>query len=419
MRTRQSTASAKTRSSDGETVTRQPAASSPVLEPPQTRNPLTDSPSTYPGVDWGGSDTASSESTETTRLQFPERTPQPFESRGYGPEAQSHIYRAVKGTGTDPDGVPEPVLDVLASPGQSLDGTIQQTLEDRMDADFSNVQIHTGAKAAEAAEAIDAKAFTCGNAIVFNSGEYDPNSPEGQFLLAHELAHVTQQNGGAPISMMPQANADLEIDPDPQLEREADEAAKQALSGEEPLTVNRMGTEMHIQRSAEDSKMSRREVITLGNPNVGKQQSMKDQQGKIKGFLKDFTDTKVRLPVEELEALVTSVDTIEDMYAYPAERDIEPSSDLEQWINNPLMRGYRAAGATSSVFGLLALGFTPQAVAALAVGVSVAAILRRYGDEIGEEARKWLKARLEENDEQAPADNSGAGEDPYKGGNSQ
>ncbi|NGM68022.1 DUF4157 domain-containing protein [Natronolimnobius sp. AArcel1] len=118
-----------------------------------------------------------------------------------------------------------------------------------MDADFSNVRIHTGAKAAEAADAIDAKAFTCGNDIVFNSGEYDPESGEGQFLLAHELAHVKQQTG-APISMMPQEGTDVEIDPDPQLEREADETAKQALSGDEPVVVNRMGTDVHIQRTA-------------------------------------------------------------------------------------------------------------------------------------------------------------------------
>ncbi|EMA41365.1 eCIS core domain-containing protein, partial [Halobiforma nitratireducens] len=111
---------------------------------------------------------------------------------------------------------------------------------------------HTGPKAAEAADAIDAKAFTCGNAIVFNAGEYDPSSPEGQFLLAHELAHVKQQHGGAPISMMPKPNAELEIDPDPQLEREADQTAKEALSGEEPLTVSRMGTDVHIQRFEND-----------------------------------------------------------------------------------------------------------------------------------------------------------------------
>ncbi|NGM70119.1 DUF4157 domain-containing protein [Natronolimnobius sp. AArcel1] len=319
-----------------------------------------------------------------------------------------HIQRALEGTGTSEDEVPDTVLDVLGDGGQSLEQPIQRALEERMDADFSNVRIHTGAKAAEAADAIDAKAFTCGNDIVFNSGEYDPESGEGQFLLAHELAHVKQQTGAA-ISMMPQEGADLEIDPDPHLEREADETAQQALSGDKPLVVNPMGADMHIQRSTKGPQMSRRELVTLGNPEKGTPSSSTDQGGKIKQFLDDFSTVKVRLSVDELKSLVTSVDTVDDMYSYLAERDIEPSSDLEEWINSPLLRGYRSAGATSSVFGLLALGFTPQAVAALSVGVSVAAVLRKYGDEIGDEARKWLRKRLDETEETIVEEESGTG----------
>ncbi|ELY88620.1 hypothetical protein [Natrinema altunense] len=41
----------------------------------------------------------------------------------------------------------------------------------------------------------------------------------------------------------------LEIDPDPQLEREAENAAQQAMA-DGPVTINRMGSAMHIQRSA-------------------------------------------------------------------------------------------------------------------------------------------------------------------------
>ncbi|WP_228434388.1 DUF4157 domain-containing protein [Natrarchaeobaculum aegyptiacum] len=157
-----------------------------------------------------------------------------------------------KGTGIDPQNVPERVLDVWGTPRKSLNKPVQQALEDRVDADLSDVRIHTGGTAAKAAEAIDARAFTCGNDIVFNAGEYDPESPEGQ----HLLAHATQQNGGAPISMMPQEGADLEIDPDPQLEHEADQAAEQALNGGEPLVVNRTGTGVHIQRSVKGALSS-------------------------------------------------------------------------------------------------------------------------------------------------------------------
>jgi len=111
---------------------------------------------------------------------------------------------------------------------------------------FGDVRIHTGSPAAEACESINARAFTVGNHIAFNSGEYDPSSPEGQHVLAHELAHVRQQTQGA-VSMLPQENMELEVDPDPALEREAEEAAQQVME-DGPVVVNRMGCEMQIQR---------------------------------------------------------------------------------------------------------------------------------------------------------------------------
>ncbi|RZH69730.1 DUF4157 domain-containing protein, partial [Natrinema altunense] len=77
---------------------------------------------------------------------------------------------------------------------------------------LGDVRIHTGPKAAQACDQINARAFTVGNHVAFNAGEYDPSSPEGQHVLAHELAHVRQQTGGA-VSMLPQEDLGLEIDP--------------------------------------------------------------------------------------------------------------------------------------------------------------------------------------------------------------
>ncbi|MDS0283960.1 DUF4157 domain-containing protein [Haloarcula onubensis] len=142
---------------------------------------------------------------------------------------------------------PDAVHEVLESRGRPLPDRIQSDIEDRMDASFGDVTVHTGAKAADACDAINARAFTVGNHIAFNTGEYDPASPEGQHVLAHELAHVEQQTGGA-ISMLPQDDLDLEIDPDPQLEREAEETAQRVMEGGE-LGVQRLGqTEVHVQR---------------------------------------------------------------------------------------------------------------------------------------------------------------------------
>ena len=55
-------------------------------------------------------------------------------------------------------------------------------------------------QAAAACEDINARAFTVGNHVAFNRGEYAPDSPDGQHVIAHELAHVRQQNADISIS---------------------------------------------------------------------------------------------------------------------------------------------------------------------------------------------------------------------------
>jgi hypothetical protein len=59
---------------------------------------------------------------------------------------------------------------------------------------FGRVRIHTDSKAAESANAVSAKAYTVGADIVFGAGYYSPESAAGRHLIAHELAHVTQQS---------------------------------------------------------------------------------------------------------------------------------------------------------------------------------------------------------------------------------
>jgi hypothetical protein len=68
-------------------------------------------------------------------------------------------------------------------------------LEPRFGYDFSRVRIHADVAAAESARALNALAYTSGQDIVFDSGQFRPGSPAGQKLLAHELTHVVQQTG--------------------------------------------------------------------------------------------------------------------------------------------------------------------------------------------------------------------------------
>ncbi len=160
--------------------------------------------------------------------------------------------------------VPESVRKVVSSTGHSLDTAVQRTMEDRMGEDFSDVQVHTGLRAAKAAEDINAKAFTVGNHVAFNRGEYDPSSAEGQHVIAHELAHVRQQTGGA-VSMLPQEDVQLEIDPDPELEREAEETAQRVMEGSE-LGIQRLEeTTVHVQRMSDFGKQAKQNLNDISS----------------------------------------------------------------------------------------------------------------------------------------------------------
>ena len=81
----------------------------------------------------------------------------------------------------------------LQGGGQPLPKSIKSYFEPRFGRDFSSVRVHTDSQAAEMAQVVNAKAFTCGRDVVF-AEQHLPESPEGQKLLAHELVHVVQQD---------------------------------------------------------------------------------------------------------------------------------------------------------------------------------------------------------------------------------
>jgi len=85
----------------------------------------------------------------------------------------------------------------LKSSGQPMQETSRKFFEPRFGHDFSNVRLHTDSVAAKSAQSINALAYTTGNNIVFNNGQYTPETPSGQRLLAHELTHVVQQGAAA------------------------------------------------------------------------------------------------------------------------------------------------------------------------------------------------------------------------------
>jgi hypothetical protein len=82
--------------------------------------------------------------------------------------------------------------------GSPLSSRERDFFEPRLGRNLSQVRIHHDAVAAESARSFHAQAYTTRHHIVFAAGRYASQTPAGLRLLAHELAHVAQQSGGAP-----------------------------------------------------------------------------------------------------------------------------------------------------------------------------------------------------------------------------
>jgi peptidoglycan hydrolase-like protein with peptidoglycan-binding domain len=90
----------------------------------------------------------------------------------------------------------EAMLRRQRSGGQALPEAARQQMESAMGTDFSGVRVHSGPEATELNREISAHAFTVDNHVFFRDGMPDTSSPDGQHLLAHELAHTIQQSPG-------------------------------------------------------------------------------------------------------------------------------------------------------------------------------------------------------------------------------
>jgi hypothetical protein len=111
------------------------------------------------------------------------------------PEPQ--LQRTGADSGSREVAAPPIVHEVIHSASRPLDPSTREFMEPRFGYDFSGVRIHTDARAAELAGAIQARAFAVGQEIVFGAGEFAPETNHGRQLMAHELTHVVQQERGA------------------------------------------------------------------------------------------------------------------------------------------------------------------------------------------------------------------------------
>lgn len=101
--------------------------------------------------------------------------------------------KRVESSDSEPTAVPPTVHEVVGSPGQPLDAATRAFMEPRFGHHFSQVRVHTDAKAVESARDVNASAYTVGRNIVFGAGQFLPGTRGGLQLLSHELTHVVQQ----------------------------------------------------------------------------------------------------------------------------------------------------------------------------------------------------------------------------------
>src|SRR5579862_7893810 len=139
-----------------------------------------------------------------------------------------------------------PALAPPAERSQPLPEHLRRPFESGFGHDFSRVRIHADQPAAASAAALDARAYTVGDDVVFGATQYAPDTSTGQMLLAHELSHVVQQStAGA-------GNAshgyDLDQPDDARYEREADHAATRVLTGQPAGTLSPLAAGAQVQR---------------------------------------------------------------------------------------------------------------------------------------------------------------------------
>ncbi|MEO6632961.1 MAG: DUF4157 domain-containing protein, partial [Mucilaginibacter sp.] len=105
-----------------------------------------------------------------------------------GPGGVMPVTKASTGAGVSP--AVHNRIAATQGGGSSLDGATSSFMSDRFGVDFGNVKIHTDNESAQMSRELNARAFTVGRDIYFNSGEYEPGTGSGRHLLAHELTHT-------------------------------------------------------------------------------------------------------------------------------------------------------------------------------------------------------------------------------------
>lgn len=207
-------------------------------------------------------------------------------ARAAGPPPGQHDSAPIYRSAADLDGIIDHTVATgladraRSSTGQALPAALRAQLEHAVDGDLGAVRVHAGGASSLAAAALRARAYTVGTDIHFAAGRYDPVSPAGRRLIAHEVAHAAWhggRRGGEPSVSTPGDSE--ERDAERFSESFVGPAPRDNSPGEVPRTVGRAAAKIYrdpeddaaadlLQRTALDRSGLARELVRLLDPSA-------------------------------------------------------------------------------------------------------------------------------------------------------
>lgn len=204
---------------------------------------------------------------QTRQVDLPPGMPGPVQEAARHPEA--HPPAESNGSGPELPAASNSDVESRLGSGRPLDANLRHRMESALGSDFRDVRVHTESAGASFAAEQDARAVALSDHIAFADGEYRPGTPVGDALIAHELAHVAQQEQDErPAAEM----LDSQPIQDRSLEAEADRSALGAvgalwsrgrkLAGELfERTVPRLRSGVGLQRCGSSRFPSYRQIV--------------------------------------------------------------------------------------------------------------------------------------------------------------
>ena len=131
-------------------------------------------------------------------------------------EEEEELLQAKSQAGQTPKVTPVVAnqINALRGSGEPLPESARDFFEPRFGQDFSQVRVHSDARAAETAKSVNARALPWARMWCLHPANILPRLADGQQLLAHELTHVLQQDeaGRVPGQRTPASHHASDID---------------------------------------------------------------------------------------------------------------------------------------------------------------------------------------------------------------